>query len=202
TISLPGWHMIYFNSTDNMGFIEASNELNVKPEILVIQPINGNSVPIIDALDEHSRGNDPISIIEHGNYETSTIETTLGSTRPIYAVKKYIKWREDGGRISGTRVINNELLKYRNKVLKFLIEAGIYPNEELGLHYYELEKSGFIAFTGTFNSIDIIESENIVINFTGRYIDPTSTFPKTATPHILFDPLKGIDELLKVLELD
>ena len=43
------------------GFIEAAYKLNVRPELLVVQPINGKSTPTVDALKEHSNGGDPVS---------------------------------------------------------------------------------------------------------------------------------------------
>ena len=184
------------------GFIEAAWKLNVKPELLVIQPINGNSAPTIDALNDHTLGKDPILTIKNGNYETSSIETTLGSSKPIYSVGRFVQWRENGGRIFGARVTEDELSQNKNKVLKILIEAGIYPDLELGQRFFELEKSGFIAFTGVFNSIKKIESKNIVINFTGRYLDPVSKFPEKATPHIIFNPSDGIEKFLEVLKID
>ncbi len=184
------------------GFIEAAYKLDAKPELLLTQPTNGNSTPIIDALIAHEEGRDPIHTVEEGNYETSSIETTLGSAKPIYAIKKYIQWRERGGKIKGTKITHDELLQDKKKVLKILMDAGIYPDEKIGNIYFDLEKSGFIAITGALNSINLIEAKNIVINFTGRNIDPLSIIPKTAKPHILFDPQKSIDALLKELDLE
>jgi len=184
------------------GFIEAAYKLNVKPEILLTQPKNGNSTPIIDALNVHEKGRDPILAVENGNYETSTIETTLGSTKPIYAIKKYVQWRERGGRINGASISKEELLRDKDKILNILVEAGIYPNKDVGNKLFDLEKSGFIAIIGALKSIDLIETKNIVINFTGRNVDPLSKKHVSAKPHLLFDPSRSIDELLNELNLD
>ncbi|MFX1257430.1 MAG: hypothetical protein ACFFAN_06210 [Promethearchaeota archaeon] len=184
-----------------VGIIESAYQLNVTPEILVIQPVNGKSTPIIDALNEHSCGKDPLSIFEERNYETSSIETTLGSTKPIYAIKKFIKWRENGGRILASQITREDLFQNKDFILDVLVGAGIYPNNEIGMKLFELEKSGFMAFIGVIKSANQINSKNIVINFTGRYLNNHSSIPIPAKPHVLFNPSNGIEELLNILKI-
>ena len=184
------------------GFIEAAYKLNVKPEILIVQPKDGKSTPTIDALEGYSQGKDPFEIIERGNYMTPDIETTLGSAKPLYAIRKYIQWRENGGKIKGARVTLDELSKNKERVLKMLIDVGVYPNEEIGQKYYELEKSGFMAIIAALNSIKNIKANNIIINFTGRFMDPDVKVPITATPDLIIDPSKEIDHFIEALNLD
>jgi len=86
-------------------------------------------------------------------------------------------------------------------ILENLVKVGIYPNINIGSKLFELEKSGFIAFAGAMNSVNKIESKNIIINFTGRYMDPNSSIPISASPHILYNPSKGIDPLLDLLNI-
>ncbi|MFX1238469.1 MAG: hypothetical protein ACFFAS_04295 [Promethearchaeota archaeon] len=181
------------------GLIEAARKLNAKPELLLVQTTNGPSSPTIDALEAHSKGEDPIQLLERGKYETPSFETTLGSTKPIYSVKKFIEWRDEGGLILGVRVSENELYGKREVVLQSLLEIGIYPNEDLGLRYFNLERSGFLAFVGLLKSVKNINAENIVINYTGRYVDPLVAFPEVAKPHISFDPREKINLLLEKL---
>ncbi|MBN1802412.1 MAG: hypothetical protein JW891_12950 [Candidatus Lokiarchaeota archaeon] len=181
------------------GVIEASRKLDRKPEILVVQTTNGPSSPIIDALEEDLKGGDPFSLLEKVNYETASFETTLGSTKPIYAIKKYLEWKSGGGRVIGVRVSEEELYQDREDILKCLLGVGVYPNEDIALRYFNLERSGFIAFVGVLNSIKDIRSKNIVINYTGRYKDPVVIFPEVAKPHISFDPEEGIDSFLRQL---
>ncbi len=183
------------------GLIEAAYQLKANHEILVIQPWNGKSAPIIDALNNHSKGGDPLSIFDDTGYVTSQIEPTLGSTRPFYAIDKFIQWRENGGRIFPSVVNIKELEKYKDKILNALVKAGVYPTKSCGLKLFELEKSGFMAFTGAITSADRIESKNIVVNFTGRYPDQLSTIPVQASPHILFDPSEELKRLLSLLDL-
>lgn len=183
------------------GFIESAYQLKSNPEILLIQPFNGKSTPIVDALNVHSNGKDYRSIFQDGDYTTSNIEPTLGSTKPLFAIDKFIKWRESGGRILTTRINKEELFQYRNKILHVLVKIGFFPNKEVGLKLFELEKSGFIAFTGAIISANRIESNNIIVNFTGRYIDPKTIIPISATPQILYDPSDGIEPLLNLLNI-
>ena len=133
---------------------------------------------------------------------TPDIEKTLGSAKPLYAIRKYIQWRENGGKIKGARVTLEELSKNKERVLKMLIDVGVYPNEEIGLKYYELEKSGFMAIIAALNSIKDIKANNIIINFTGRFMDPDVKIPITATPDLIIDPSKGIDHFIEALNLD
>ena len=118
------------------------------------------------------------------------------------AIKKYVQWRERGGMINGASISIEELLRDKDKILNILVEAGIYPNKDVGNKLFDLEKSGFIAIIGALKSIDLIEAKNIVINFTGRNVDPLSKKHVSAKPHLLFDPSSGIDELLNELNLD
>ncbi len=186
------------------GFIEAAYKLKANPEILVVQSLNGKSTPIVDALNMHSLGKDPFSVFEKGNYKTSHLEPTLGSTRPEYAIQKFIKWRENDGRILPMRVNFEELHRNKKKILKALVESKIYPNMKIGLKLFDIEKSGFFAFVGALKSIKKIRSNNIVVNFTGRYPQNTSTFPSLpspATPHIYYNPSNGIKNLLAQLKI-
>ncbi len=181
------------------GVMEAAYQLEKNPKFLLIQPKNGNSTPIVDALEEHSRGNNPLSLIQDSNYETSSIEPTLGSTKPVYAIQKFIDWRENGGRISGAKVNQDDLVKYKEKILNLLIEAKVYPNKKVGLELFDLEKSGFIAFAGAIKSIKDIETKTVVINFTGRYPENGSNEYVKATPHKVLDLNEGIKYLLTQL---
>ncbi|MHA2008961.1 MAG: hypothetical protein ACXABO_15910 [Promethearchaeota archaeon] len=183
------------------GLIEAAFQLKLNPEILIVQPSNGKSTPIVDALNTHSSGNDPMSIFSNGRYSTSLIEPTLGSTHPLYAIKKFIKWRENGGTILPVAVIEEELTHYKNKIINSLVKAKIYPNKEVGMKLFNLEKSGFIAFVGAIISANKIEANNIIVNFTGRYPDPNLIVPKAATPYLLYDPINGVKELIRTLNL-
>ncbi len=184
------------------GFIESAYELKTNPEILVVQPKNGKSNPIIDALNEHAIGNDPFTIFNERSYETSKLEPTLGSTRPMYAIRKYIEWREKGGRILTSHITENELLQYKEKILDALIESGVYPNKEIGLKMFDLEKSGFISFVGAIKTIKKIESNTIIINFTGRYLNGDLSLHIPANPHFFYNPSNGIEKLLDLLKIN
>ncbi|MFX1490034.1 MAG: hypothetical protein ACFFBI_12845 [Promethearchaeota archaeon] len=183
------------------GLIESAYQLNKNPEIIIVQPFNGKSTPIVDALNTHSQGKDPLSIFNHGNYGISSIEPTLGSSRPIYAINKFVRWRESGGRILPTRVTEEEIYQYRNKILNVLIKEKIYPNKEIGLKLFNLEKSGFIAFIGAICSAKNVKAENIIVNFTGRYLDPNLTVPSAAIPNIYHYPTDNLKELLRKLNI-
>ena len=184
-----------------VGVIESAYKLNKNPELLVVQPLDGKSTPIIDALKEHSNGSDPFSIFNKVNYETPQIETTLGSSKPFYALEKFVRWREKGNRIIGTRVSKSNLEDYRDRILNFLVKNEIYPNKNVGLKLYDLEKSGFIAIIGAIISENKIKANNVVINFTGRCFNPNDPIPEPAVPHVLYDPSKGATQLLKTMKL-
>jgi len=183
------------------GFIESALQLKENPEILVIQPSSEKSSPIVDALFQHSNGKDPLSVFKNGKYTTSRIEPTLGSGHPLYAIDKFVQWRENGGRIIPGRITKEDLVMHKEKILDALVNAGVYPDKDIGSKMYDLEKSGFIAFVGAIIFANKIESSNIVINFTGRYPDPDTLIPKPATPHLIFNPSKGVQELIKNLNL-
>ncbi|MHA2281910.1 MAG: hypothetical protein ACXAC5_13790 [Promethearchaeota archaeon] len=181
------------------GLIESSYQLKSNPQILVVQPFTRNSTPIVDALNTHSSGGDPLSIFGSVKYRTSQIEPTLGSTRPFYAIEKFVKWRENGGRILPVRVGREELSKYKDKILDSLVKIGIYPNKDIGLNLYDIEKSGFIAFVGAIISAKKVKVGNIIVNFTGRYLGSKLAIPSVALPDILYNPVNNIKELLRKL---
>ncbi len=181
------------------GLIESAYQLKLNPEILIVQPFNNSSTPLVDALNTHSSGSDPLSIFANEKYKASQIEPTLGSTRPFYAIEKFVKWRENSGRILPVRVRREELSKYKDQILDSLVKIGIYPNKNIGLSLYDIEKSGFIAFVGAIISAKNIKANTIIVNFTGRYPDPKLTIPSTATPNILYNPVSSIKELLRIL---
>jgi hypothetical protein len=158
-------------------------------------------MPIVDALNEHTIGNQPLDVFKKRTYETSDIEPTLGSTRPIYAIERFIRWREHGGRILTSQVSENDILNNKEKVIKELIKTKIYPSYKLGLKFFELEKSGLIAFIGAINATKNIKSKNIVVNFTGRYPENTSAMPISATPHEYYDPNRGIKQFMETLNV-
>ncbi len=183
------------------GVIEYASFYNINPELLVVQPFNSKTTPIIDALNEHSLGHNPFEIFKKWNYKTSNIETTLGSTKPLYAIEKFIQWRENGGKVLAAKISQKELCNQKNIVLKLLVDAGIYPTIDLALKFFELEKSGIIAFIGAIKSAKEITSNNIIVNFTGRYPEKSSILPSSATPHVLYDPDQGIEQLIKMLNI-
>ncbi|MFX1297733.1 MAG: hypothetical protein ACFFD2_23160, partial [Promethearchaeota archaeon] len=183
------------------GVIESAYKLKANPEFLVVQPLDGNSAPIVDALEVHSKGNNPLSIFKKKQYEIPKIEKTLGSTKPIYSIEKFIKWRENGGQILGSYVPKDQILKYRSKILKILVKSRIYQSKVIGSKLFNLEKSGFIAFIGTILSQNQIKSNNVIVNFTGRCLESNAPFPTSATPYIKFDPTVGCSKLLKALDL-
>ncbi|MFX1339473.1 MAG: hypothetical protein ACFFDK_12745 [Promethearchaeota archaeon] len=184
------------------GLIEYATQLRLNPEILIVQPSVGNSTPIADALNEYSKGNNPLSIFEKRLYKTPTIETTLGSTCPVFAIENFIKWRKAGGRIYPAQITKEELFHYKEKILKILVKIGVYPTIEIGTKLFELEKSGFIAIIGALKSKSIIESKTIIINFTGRYLDPISSIPITASPYLSYNPHKGVENFMKILKMN
>ncbi len=184
-----------------VGFIESAYKLKTNPEILIIQPIGGKSTPLIDALDFHSNGKDPYSIFKDGKYNTSQIEPTLGSTNPLYAIDKFIKWKEKGGRVLPTRITSEELFYYKDQILNTLVKVGVYPSKEIGLKLFEIEKSGFMAFVGAITSAPKIESNNIIINFTGRYPESNMTNFTSATPYLIYNPSKGVRKLVRALNI-
>ncbi|MFX1280653.1 MAG: hypothetical protein ACFFA3_14855 [Promethearchaeota archaeon] len=183
------------------GLIESAIKYKENPEVLLVQPSNGNSAPIIDALNAHSNGKDPFSIFKDHNYKTPRFEPTLGSTKPIYAIKKFIEWREEEGRIIPVGVLEEKLNFYKNKILNSLIQEDIYPSKYIGLKLFDLEKSGFIAFTGAILASNKIEANNIVVNFTGRYPDPKLIIPKTAKPHFFYKTTENIKDFISKLNL-
>ncbi|MFX0022724.1 MAG: hypothetical protein ACFE9S_10380 [Candidatus Hermodarchaeota archaeon] len=183
------------------GVIEYSSQYNINPEILVAQPFSSKSTPIIDALKEHSLGRDPFKIFNKNVYETSDIEPTLGSSRPIYAIEKFIQYREGGGKILGVKITEEDISKFKNILLNTLVKVGIYPRIELALKFFQLEKSGIIAFIGAIKSANRIESKNIIVNFTGRSPETESTLPISANPHVFYNPAQGVDKLIKILNI-
>lgn len=185
----------------SIGLIESAIQYKENPEVLLVQPSNGNSAPIIDALNAHSNGNDPFSIFSDHTYKTPRFEPTLGSTKPIYAIKKFIEWREVEGRIIPVGVLEEKLNYYKNKILHNLIQEEIYPSKYIGLKLFDLEKSGFIAFTGAIIASNKIKANNIVVNFTGRYPDPKLIIPKTAKPHFVYKPTENIKDFISKLNL-
>ncbi|MFX1376972.1 MAG: hypothetical protein ACFFA0_14295 [Promethearchaeota archaeon] len=184
-----------------VGFLEYASQVNLNPELLVVQPISNVSTPIVDALDEHAIGNNPLGVFEKKTYETSNIETTLGSTKPIYAIEKFINWRNNGGTIITSQVSNDDILNQKENLLKELVNANIYPTLNLGLKFFELEKSGLIALIGAINSAKNIKSKNIIVNFTGRFPENISIIPRSATPHRIYDPAQGIRKFIEILNL-
>jgi len=183
------------------GIIESAYKLNVKPKLLVVQPLDGNSAPIVDVLNEHSKGRDPITLFNRKNFETPKVETTLGSTKPIYGINKFVKYRENGGIIYASYISKEEIFENRDRILYLLIKHGLYQNREIGVKLFDLEKSGFIAFIGVIKSENLIESENIIVNFTGRLLKFNDPVPKPAKPHIKFDETQGISKLIDLLKL-
>ncbi|MFX1445967.1 MAG: hypothetical protein ACFFHV_21330, partial [Promethearchaeota archaeon] len=75
----------------------------------------------------------------------------------------------------------------------------IYPNAEIGEKIFELEKSGFLAFAAAISNISKIEAERIIVNFTGRFLESNSALPEPATPHLTYDPVEGVNNLIKKL---
>ncbi|MFW9989021.1 MAG: hypothetical protein ACFFC3_10220 [Candidatus Odinarchaeota archaeon] len=183
------------------GVIEYASFYNINPEFLVIQPFDSKTTPIIDALHEHSLGHDPFEIFKKWNYETPNIETTLGSTKPLYAIENFIKWREHGGTVLGAKISKEELYNQKTLILKTLVDAGVYTTNDQALKFFELEKSGIMAFIGAIKSAKEIRSNNIIVNFTGRYPEKPSTLPSSATPHVLYNPDHGIEQLIKILNI-
>lgn len=183
------------------GLIEAAYKFNLNPEILVVQPLNRRTSPIIDALNAHSRGYNPLSIFDNIKYATSQIEPTLGSGKPVYAINKYIQWRENGGRILPAKINEENLNYYKNKILNCLVKAKIYPNTKIGMKFFQLEKSGFMAFVGAMIYANNIKAKEVIINFTGRYPDSNEIFPKSATPDIIFNPSESVEDLIRRLEI-
>ncbi|MFX1324270.1 MAG: pyridoxal-phosphate dependent enzyme [Promethearchaeota archaeon] len=183
------------------GFIEYASEIALNPEILVVQPSSNISTPILDALNEAALNHDPLSVFENQTYETSSIESTLGSTKPIYAIKKFIRWRERGGTILPCQISNQDILDQKDIVVKNLVYAQVYPNFDVGLKFFELEKSGVMAFIGAIKSANIIRSKRIIVNITGRYPEKSSTLPSSATPDLVFDPNQGTNQLIRTLNL-
>lgn len=181
------------------GFIESAYKLKANPEILITQPTGGKSTPLIDALNSHSNGKDPYSIFKNGQYNTSQIEPTLGSTNPLYAIDKFINWKGNGGRILPTRITSEELFQFKDQILNALVKVGVYPSKKIGLKLFDIEKSGFMAFVGAITSATRIQSSNIIINFTGRYPDSHMTNFISATPHLIYDPSNGVQKLIRVL---
>lgn len=185
------------------GIMEAAHEMGRDPELLVIQPINGTPGPIVDALVEHTAGRDPLLLLHEGHYETSQIEPTLASTMPIYTVNKLVSWREAGGRVGGTSVPWNYLRQQKDRILKALVRIGVYSDARIGQYFFDIEKSGFLAIAGAMLAAQSIQSQKIIINFTGRR--PESVSPgisdfEVATPHFFFDPtLVPIDEIVEKL---
>ncbi|MFX1314838.1 MAG: hypothetical protein ACFE9T_03175 [Promethearchaeota archaeon] len=51
------------------------------------------------------------------------------------------------------------------------------------------------------NAAKNIESESIIVNFTGRYPENNTLLPNSATPHLYYNPEQGIKMLIKVLDL-
>lgn len=183
------------------GFIEYALENALNPEILVVQPSSNTSTPILDALNEAAINHDPLSVFEKQKYETSSIESTLGSTKPIYAIKKFIHWMEIGGRILPCQISNQDILDQKDIIVKKLVNAQVYPNFDVGLKFFELEKSGVIAFIGAIKSANIIKSKHIIVNLTGRYPEKSSFLPSSATPDLVYDPNQGINQLIEILNL-
>ncbi|MFX0081497.1 MAG: hypothetical protein ACFE94_07075 [Candidatus Hodarchaeota archaeon] len=184
-----------------IGFIEYASQVNLSPEILVVQPVSNVSTPIVDALNEHSMGNNPLDVFKERTYETSDIETTLGSSKPIYAIERFVRWRKDGGRILTSQVSNKDILNHKENIIRELVNARVYPTIELGLKFFELEKSGLIAFIGAINSTKSIKSKSIIVNFTGRFPENTSIIPSSATPHMYYDPNRGVKQFIELLKL-
>ena len=80
-----------------------------------------------------------------------------------------------------------------------LVKVGVYPSIEIGLKLFEIEKSGFMAFVGAIISAVDIDSNNIIINFTGRYPDSNVINLTSATPHLIYEPSNGVQKLVRLL---
>ncbi|MBY8990717.1 MAG: hypothetical protein KGD58_08195 [Candidatus Lokiarchaeota archaeon] len=184
-----------------IGLIEYSLFAKLNPEILVVQPFSNRSMPIVDALDEHSLGKNPLDLFKQRTYETSEIEPTLGSTKPNFAIEKFIRWREDGMKIHPSQVSEKDIINYKDPILKDLVSANVYPSFDIGLKFVEIEKSGLIAVIGAIISAKSIKSKNIVVNFTGRYPENNSILPIPATPYTYYDPNRGINHFMEILNL-
>lgn len=180
------------------GLMEASKLLDKKPELMIIQPKESISGPVIQALNEDSLGNDPFSIFKKIKFQTPLMEPTLGSTKPIYVIEKLLEWRENKGIVYTGDVSETDLTENLAILFKRLIESGIFRNMSECEKYFKVEKSGFIALKGAILHSDKINADNIVVNFTGRrpMLD-TNIIP--AKPHIIIDPYKDkIDLIIKL----
>ena len=82
-----------------------------------------------------------------------------------------------------------------------LVKVGVYPSKEIGLKLFKIEKSGFMAFVGAITSAPKIESNNIIINFTGRYPESNMTNFTSATPYLIYNPSKGVRKLVRALNI-
>ncbi len=170
------------------GVLECARELKKKPTIVVVQPENGTPGPIIDALNAHSRGINPASVLQDGKHATSLLEPTLGSTKPNYALNKLIEWRQTGGTVHAVSITRDFLFHCKDQIMDLLVSRGVYPDPSCGSKYFEIEKSGFIAIAGIMRAASEIQVPNIVINFTGRRPDVNAPDHRPATPHFTFDP--------------
>lgn len=185
------------------GIVEGAIELGRKPGVLVVQPDNEKQSPMVDALAEYAAGRDPVRLLQEGNYQTSEFEPTLGSTKPLYTVNKLVRWKEAGGWVAGASLPQEFLMWHKDMILRALVNAGVYENEQVGNRCFDREKSGFMAVAGAMLAAKSIESERIVINFTGRRPepdDPITTRFQAAVPHLSYDPaMISVDEVVEKL---
>jgi len=171
-----------------VGVIECARELKKPLNLMVVQPVNGTPGALVDALNAHSKGLDPNVVLQTGKYKTSAIEPTLGSTKPYYALKKFIDWREAGRTVLGVSITRDFLFQCKKQILDLLVLRGVYPNYTCGSSFFEIEKSAFIAIAGVIRAAREIQAPKIVINFTGKRPDSNTLDFISATPHFSFDP--------------
>ncbi|GAB4311164.1 MAG: hypothetical protein Kow0069_11460 [Promethearchaeota archaeon] len=180
------------------GFTDGAARLGANPEVLLVQPREEGASPLVEALDVHERGGDPLAFLSDVAHEPSKFEPTLASTNPAPAVEKLVRWKVAGGRLRTEKVSPGDLLKVRGTLARALVRTGAFSTAAQALHYFEVEKSGFLALAGAAAAAleGKLEAPNVVVNFTGRLPSNISGFHRPATPADVAAPSELVEAAL------
>jgi len=125
--------------------------------------------------------------------------------KDVSSVKRAIKqYEKDGIIVKYKTVINEELLKEKNGVVRALIEVSILPQKDVGFDhiaeriYSFPEVTSCYLVSGTYDLLVMVEGENIqtVANFVAAKLSPLENVRGTTT-HFMLKKYKEDGHVLK-----
>lgn len=128
--------------------------------------------------------------------------------KDVSTVKRAIKqYEKEGVIVKYKTVINEELLKEKNGVVRALIEVSILPQKDVGFDHIAERIFSFPEVTscylvsGTYDLLVIVEGENIqtVANFVAAKLSPLENVRGTTT-HFMLKKYKEDGHVLKRIE--